>query len=563
MNGRYARQSGCFRGKRPREITTQKLFNRAIEHFQSIYNDSVERHERETFASRAVFEKQCGVDREHFNRAHGSLAKHGKGKDFALVLEQFENEEAKLQREHEEELQRVYPLAFLELDTAAVLSLTLIPRLKSKLDLLERQLTQRRKFTNQHQGDAAARGSHSRDVDPPVDAKESDDKNGADGVPSEVNDAKIGIEKDDVGTLCVGRGAYITGDEPNEVEESDSSALVQVLDTSVEDGKVGTGTGGGFRNHVHRLVSRGLGNILSIPTDVMRAGAADFARIGLLLNTESRRERRNERRKFLRSHMEVCGPEGKTIGKWELKRLLQEGKEDKLKQEEIFAALEAAKTMPEFTGSDMNANIVESMENDGAPRKTAGASTASRETGDTTASETVVKRHTKIVLRGNGSRRDDGVPFTRKDFEWTSLGLDDESIGEGSRMEKLAESYMWPKRTEDRIPHILCGEVIPTYFRVRQYQLDTSSPTTATVQMSATGEDGCPSTLLDDFAEATQLDPVREGMSNGEKGVVTKKSPLVFRIPFRAKSVWLKVDTLGDFIASQVKFFGAATSREI
>nr|CCC94552.1 unnamed protein product [Trypanosoma congolense IL3000] len=520
MTGKTSSRLKARRIRRPTGATTQNLFKRAISRFDEILHNTVQRHENHVFDARALFQMQRRKDREHFEKVYRDLEQKGDTAEAARLMEQYHMDEQKLYEENEEELQRVYPLAFLEDNAAAIVSLTLVPLLERKFASLEAYHTRRHKLVMSQQAIAAVEGIGKRTcVKTQLDAGTSQDSTDV------FAPVKSEFDADQQDISVVGRGAYITPQAPlggrgGGEEQRTCNALVGV----------------GSQHQAQESTSSGTStNILPELQNLRHPGEAELARISFNLSAASLDERRAEKERFLRGYMKSCDRCGMDSAEQELRRLRDEEMRDAKRKHEFLTALQlqisamksADSNVTITTSSGGEERLVDGGVNPGGRHDSGGERVPSG----------------NVLLASTRRRVSVDEAFTEDVFNWNPIVLGDTESDTNSRMEAMAMSYMWPKHIEERIPHVLCGEVIPSYFSARQYHWGNTVPITE----AGTGSDAPTST--DECVGCTAR---REGQNEATLQLVNKP-PLVYRVPSRARKVWVKVNSLGDFVAGKLK----------
>ncbi|KEG12656.1 transcription factor IIA alpha-beta subunit [Trypanosoma grayi] len=568
---------------------TDDVYNRAILIFREALLERVAHHEDEVFAARARFKMQREQDREHFARvqrrrlrlqSHGSDRRAGAAaagvaeQELLVAEEEFLADQEKLSIEHEEELQQAYPLAFLDDDSAGAVAFTLLPTLRSKLESLAQERTLcYKKYPKADEGTSNASGGALRKPQL-VAVKEEQGR--------------------DVYAVCeVGRGAYIVPPMtrgPNTTADDDDRGDGNNVVVEEEEEE---------QQRQQQQQEEGCEYSRAAPpwmTRVSTHGAAEFVRMALLCDEAARRSRLDERRRFLECCVDPSRPraEQRSLRRL-LRRLGSDEKHEKKRAEWLWHAWRDVKSSLDGNsgwdgGSGMTRSSnspIDAPGNDGSEGATAPLSNGNEEVdyGDDEGDDGVNVRSSLLderfspsrALREQRRRRMECIDSTGycstpnctrgtlpaaahtsphgRNVSWCSfdttrwvtipLGDGDSSNGNSSRLEALAQTYMWPRHIEESIPHVLCGEAVRSGRRWLLFQHDTLITGAQQQEGEAEGEGG---------GHTSTDEALRE-----ERTVDSNSLPVV-ALPRQARKVWLKVNTLGDFVAGDVRFYQGHSS---
>ncbi|EKF31448.1 hypothetical protein MOQ_004714 [Trypanosoma cruzi marinkellei] len=558
------------------------LYEAAMQNFRRFLLERVARHEDEVFAARARFQLQRASDREHFDRmqsrqmkrerTRGTLLDHfvrnataaaeDMEKQYAAEQE-FLADQQKLYVEHEEELQRAYPLAFLDDESAGVVAFTLMPILRGKFESLAKEQTRHRKeiesSTDQTKtlsdvtGPSVPRlhgGVLVNNFDKPqtIRVKEEHETN-----------ADAGLE--------AGRGAYVNtlqattdqSNSPRDAEGNRETPLPRV--GSAEDVNDDCISVDANRRVVHPPWF----------SQIASSGEVEFVRVALLCRRQSRLARQEGKRRCLKSLLTPSTPSNlRQLAKENLCKLEEED-DDARKEAEMWRLWRAirdkinSKSLLSNTNSD-GENVAAATgngEDTEGRRKEDTLPCSVEETGnDKTTNDkdcngyyspsrfTEENRRTRInCLSALGSQvTSSGARAYLCDFNtsrWETITLNDGVTttdggnNNSNRLESMVESYLWPQHIEAKITNVLFGEAV----RTRRRWLSFLEP-----QGTATQEE--------EGEEAEDNGSSGDGFPtsvNGTKG--ERKMPIVLAFPRCGKKVWLKLGGLEEFVARDVKFY--------
>ncbi|KAH9589032.1 hypothetical protein LSM04_000731 [Trypanosoma melophagium] len=598
---------------------TSDAYTRALEYFRAILLERVTQHEDEVFSARARFQMQRNQDREHFERSQRRRQRAENGSRSRLtVLQQLEQgvghsgdivsepmssaEEAfradqqKLYIEHEEELQEAYPLAFLSEESAGVVAFTLLPMLRGKLMALGQQRTEglkeQMKVLEENGYVRSTVNNHNNTITNVLSTRTPEERT---VVVEKVQPTTVKNEHEqgrDTTVPEIGRGAYIIplshaspptskscrtgGVESNNVRPDETHETEEVVEEEQQEkGEVSN-------------------SVIQAPwlTNLTTQGAVEFVRIAFICNEQYRQERYNEKRRFLESCLSASTTRAKQRV---VRRLLRRVKEDELHDMKRMAkmfvewqdvrervignsedtVLDDTKvtTVSESKDKTVEAwispsdlrrerrrvrmEIISSNENgnEGKNRTThVSPSVVTTNTNSNRISTTATSTITNSSCRGCTSlfagRK---YPYSFDTTNWVTIPLDDHNnnnnnSNEGMDLEAIAESYMWPQHIEASISNVLCGEVVRSGKRWLLFQSDFVGKGYSEKIEEEDDDDS------EDGNKAAE-DHVHTQGKRGEVEKMFAASLPVVTLPQQGKKVWLKVNTLGDFIAGEVKFY--------
>ncbi|RNF25531.1 transcription factor IIA alpha-beta subunit [Trypanosoma cruzi] len=562
---------------------TSDLYEVAMRNFRRLLLERVAQQEDEVFAARARFQLQRAGDREHFDRTQSRRIKSEGTRKTGLdsfVLngmsaagnmekqneaeQEFLADQQKLYVEHEEELQRAYPLAFLDDESAGVVAFNLMPILRGKFESLAREQKRCRKelenstdktkmlsdltVPSVSQSDGCVLVNN---VDNPqiICVKEENEP-----------DADAGLEAG--GEACVNILQTTTDRSTSSREAEDNRDAPLSREESVEDVNDGC---------VPVDASRGVVNPPWV-SHIASGGEVEFVRVALMCRKQSRLARQEEKRRCLKSLLTPLTPCSlQQLAKEKLFLLKLEEEDGARKEAEIWRLWRATRDKINSKGSLSNADSdgkgVAAATGNGEKaedRREEGTLPCSvEETGDDKTTNgkdwneyysptRVIEEYRRIrinCLFSLGSQAaSSGMRNSLFDFNtlrWETITLDDgaTTIDGGNNssncLESMAESYLWPQHIEAKIKNVLFGEVV----RSRRRWLSFLEP-----QGTATQEEE--SEEAEDDGSAGDGVPTR---LNGTKG--KRKMPKVLAFPRCGRKVWLKLDGLEEFVARDVRFY--------
>ncbi|KAG8343347.1 hypothetical protein ERJ75_000958700 [Trypanosoma vivax] len=546
MGGKYRRLRDAARERRARVNTTGDQFRKAIRNFQEMLRERMAQHEEEAFTARALFKMRHAREQRRFHEKHVQSVANELHTSDTQDEQQFLADQQKLQEEHEEELRKVLPLAFLDEETSAVLSLTFASMLENNLNRVARRSAGIRKTGVCCKEIGAA-------SDPSVSLSRVSKL-----VSEEAKQYKL-LNTD------VPLGLMSTSPTPEENDDTLLASFNEQLRGSSARSNITE------QDMVSSLSSSP--SVLLFFSGVTTRGAADFARIAFLSNMQSRRERREEYVSVLADQRNFT-PETNSseLIKKEMDRISAEEKRDEEETKTFLAVydllISRISDMETVHPGGVGAAALAGEASNPCDPGSIGVGMGKAGHGATWChpAEFMRKvRHQSFVSRckmfaryhksdgadtedhcdslGDHVSELDELKIQKEVFDWVTITLDGDGMKNGgSELERMAESYMWPRHVEENIPHVMYGEVIPS-FRCVQYQHNSAgSSRVAAINSDDVSftKDGCPAEVYPE--------------GNADEPPSSAKDVSIFRMPSSASKVWLKVNSMGEFTADRVRF---------
>ncbi|RNF21789.1 transcription factor IIA alpha-beta subunit [Trypanosoma conorhini] len=582
----------CRKGRKKRSCSTSDVYECAMRNFRQLLLERMSHHEDEVFSARARFQMQRTHDKEHFDRlqhkrkhservrgtagrrsVRGAAAAAEDIEEPSAAEQEFLADQQKLYVEHEEELQRSYPLAFLDDESAGAVTFTLMPTLRGKFEALARERTRLYKECPESMEPKRLSSVPNLAVQP--------QHGGVTEYAADKSQPVLVKEEYDVGasaTLEVGRGAYIIPQTANKqaykvggAEENREASPPQ--EENSEDGSESCGS---------LDADRGVVKPPWLST-ITSGGEVEFVRMALLSQEQSRQARCEEKQRWLEGLLTPSTPRDmQRRAKEELRRLEKERKKDAVRAAELWCLWRAARDKVNSSSGMVNSTgnreaVVAGGNQDdseGIKRQSARALPAEEVEGGEGvddggqgeyytptgfSSERWLKRmqfarkledqdntNSGKAVTSAGDHSVSTSPSASSSFcmSWETIVLEDVATTNGSddsisnRLEVKAQSYLWPQHIEASIPHVLCGEAVRGTGWWRSFVPDVQGTVTRGGE-NAEAEDG-----------ACDDDETSGRRTEGETNM-----PSVVKFPRWARKVWLKLDSLGDFVAERVRFY--------
>ncbi|RNF04865.1 transcription factor IIA alpha-beta subunit [Trypanosoma rangeli] len=584
------------RQKRPL-CSTSDVYESAMRNFRQLLLERMSHHEDEVFSARARFQMQRAHDKEHFDRIHrkrknsdrvrGTAVRHSlrhaivSAEDVeepSVAEQEFLADQEKLYLEHEEELQRSYPLAFLDDETAGAVAFTLMPMLRGKFEALAQERTRHHKECREitepkrlsSVSNPAVQLPHGSVKDSAVDR-------------SQTVFVKEEHDPDVSATLEVGRGAYI-------IPQTVTQQIPKINDVGENDREVSLSSEANSADGNDSCDSVDSGRAVVTPSwlsTITSRGEVEFVRTALLSKEQSRLARREEKRRWLEGLLTpATPPDMQQRAQEELRRLEVERKDEARKSAELWCLWRAVRDR--INSSSCRANNMDDRESAAASGNQDDAERTGRERSSAFSVEEAESdkavddkdRDGYYTPTGLGSERwrkrmelvatlDDkydinkstdvssavthfvsSCPNASSSFgmSWETITIDELTNTDGSdsnvsnRLEVKAQSYLWPHHIETSIPHVLCGEAVRGGGWWRAFLPDAQGTVTHGRQ---------PEEAEDDAGASG------DGQKSGRRTEGELNAISVVKFPRCARKVWLKLDSLGDFVAETVRFYQA------
>ncbi|ORC92442.1 transcription factor IIA alpha-beta subunit [Trypanosoma theileri] len=638
---------------------TSDAYLRALEYFRVILLERVTHHEDEVFSARARFQMQRDQDREHFERTQRrrQRAEHG-GRSRPTVLQQLEQaaagemvsetmssaeeefraDQQKLYIEHEEELQELYPLAFLSEESAGVVAFTLLPMLRGKLMALGQQRTEGWKEQMkvlEENGSLQSTNNNNNNNHSVLSTCNSQARTG--GV-EKIQRTSVKSEHEQVGGTTVpeiGRGAYIIplSHSSHPVSQSCRTGVVnnnniarreETLNTEEVVEEEEDEEEERHHHHHHQGKAGDNNSLVQAPwlTNLSTLGAVEFVRIAFLCNERYRQERYSEKRRCFESCLNTCNMRAKQRV---VQKLLRRAKEDEVHDVKKMAELwrQLHEVQERVIGGNSDDNVLDDTKvktvssennektgekwfspsylrrvmrkvrmelisgnengNNGGNGKNLIAPVIATNTSTTTTTRAAITTITAITNTNNTTTITNTnntststtttttttttnnnnntntscstyfsggqeYPSSFDTTHWVTITLDDnknKNTSDDIDLEAVADTYMWPKHIEASISNVLCGEVVRSGKRLLLFNSDMIRKEYIEKIEEEHECDG--NGIAEDYVRTQQKHDDVKKMFHASLPVVA--------LPQQGKKVWLKVNTLGDFIAGEVKFY--------
>lgn len=603
----------CSQSRAKYVCTTSNLYVRALRYFSEALSKLIAESEEKVFVARAHFELTRQQDREHYeftrkrklrvksddafmknfvggfmyNETDGETGKEEeKDEEDGQKFEAdriFIEDQKKLYLEHEELLQQTYPFAFLDEKSSALMALELIPRLRRNLEALAIERTRRYKEKQRESAD-----NPNLSLSAAVAASSA--KKSSSGVVGSFN------------SMDIGRGAYIIP-LPQARRKPLCKQSKANDDNSCNDSVVNSLSCEEEKRNSGRVVSHKNANVSTtsadFPPEVMEVapwltniksqGAVEFARAAFCCNEQHQQKRYEEKRQFLEACLAHATSEEERCKAQEvIRRLEQSAEAEALKKAKLWRAWQAVAEKINETkhfDDDGDQNNIKQTQKSRKEKRTSPRrkfykqETNSERRNWDNSSEYSLEQSQKDTMSMTFYNEEDmsdnsnsfqstpaftstfssssllfpptavgdNVPQARPKCpffnlsRWEIIYLDnqtanDKNVNKSEDMEALVDLYIWPHHVEKSIPHVLCGETLNSgkgcfLFKHFVFKLTDEEGTGGS-------RDNNNNNFKDSFS-------TRKKVPYGKA--------LVFAFPRYASKVWLKIDSLGEFVASTMR----------